>query len=275
MREVNVVGKERKSVKILCISLCLAFLYFPLFIMAFFSFNSAKSLSNFKGFSMRWYESLFGNSQLLDAVIVSVTIAILATVISTILGTVTAIALTKSKKVVRTAIMQVNNLPIMNPEIVTAISLMIFFSFLNIEKGYLTMLLAHIAFCTPYVITNVYPKVKQLDENLADAAMDLGATPLQTLTKVILPQIKPGIVAGALLAFTMSFDDFIISYFVSGNGVENISIVIYNMSKRMNPSIYALSTIVLVVILLVLLVGTFVPYLIVKRKGEKLNEKIS
>ena len=275
MKEVNVVGKERKSVKILCISLCLAFLYFPLIIMAFFSFNSAKSLSNFKGFSMRWYESLFGNSQLLDAVIVSVTIAILATVISTILGTVTAIALTKSKKVVRTAIMQVNNLPIMNPEIVTAISLMIFFSFLNIEKGYLTMLLAHIAFCTPYVITNVYPKVKQLDENLADAAMDLGATPLQTLTKVILPQIKPGIVAGALLAFTMSFDDFIISYFVSGNGVENISIVIYNMSKRMNPSIYALSTIVLVVILLVLLVGTFVPYLIVKRKGEKLNEKIS
>ena len=275
MREVNVVGKERKSVKILCISLCLVFLYFPLIIMAFFSFNSAKSLSNFKGFSMRWYESLFGNSQLLDAVIVSVTIAILATVISTILGTVTAIALTKSKKVVRTAIMQVNNLPIMNPEIVTAISLMIFFSFLNIEKGYLTMLLAHIAFCTPYVITNVYPKVKQLDENLADAAMDLGATPLQTLTKVILPQIKPGIVAGALLAFTMSFDDFIISYFVSGNGVENISIVIYNMSKRMNPSIYALSTIVLVVILLVLLVGTFVPYLIVKRKGEKLNEKIS
>lgn len=275
MREVNVVGKERKSVKILCISLCLAFLYFPLIIMAFFSFNSAKSLSNFKGFSMRWYESLFGNSQLLDAVIVSVTIAILATVISTILGTVTAIALTKSKKVVRTAIMQVNNLPIMNPEIVTAISLMIFFSFLNIEKGYLTMLLAHIAFCTPYVITNVYPKVKQLDENLADAAMDLGATPLQTLTKVILPQIKPGIVAGALLAFTMSFDDFIISYFVSGNGVENISIVIYNMSKRMNPSIYALSTIVLVVILLVLLVGTFVPYLLVKRKGEKLNEKIS
>ena len=267
--------KERKSVKILCISLCLAFLYFPLIIMAFFSFNSAKSLSNFKCFSMRWYESLFGNSQLLDAVIVSVTIAILATVISTILGTVTAIALTKSKKVVRTAIMQVNNLPIMNPEIVTAISLMIFFSFLNIEKGYLTMLLAHIAFCTPYVITNVYPKVKQLDENLADAAMDLGATPLQTLTKVILPQIKPGIVAGALLAFTMSFDDFIISYFVSGNGVENISIVIYNMSKRMNPSIYALSTIVLVVILLVLLVGTFVPYLIVKRKGEKLNEKIS
>ncbi|MFR6098668.1 MAG: ABC transporter permease [Longibaculum sp.] len=267
--------KERKYVKVLCISLCLAFLYFPLIVMAFFSFNSAKSLSNFKGFSLRWYESLFGNLQLLDAVVVSVSIAILATVISTILGTMTAIALTKSKKVIRTTILQVNNLPIMNPEIVTAISLMIFFSVINIDKGYLTMLLAHIAFCTPYVITNVYPKVKQLDPNLADAAMDLGATPFQTLMKVILPQIKPGIVAGALLAFTMSFDDFVISYFVSGNGVENISIVIYNMSKRMNPSIYALSTIVLIVILLVLLIGTFIPYLIVKKKREKLNEKIS
>ncbi|WP_270639757.1 ABC transporter permease [Longibaculum muris] len=267
--------KERKYVKVLCISLCLAFLYFPLIVMAFFSFNSAKSLSNFKGFSLRWYESLFGNLQLLDAVVVSVSIAILATVISTILGTMTAIALTKSKKVIRTTILQINNLPIMNPEIVTAISLMIFFSVINIDKGYMTMLLAHIAFCTPYVITNVYPKVKQLDPNLADAAMDLGATPFQTLMKVILPQIKPGIVAGALLAFTMSFDDFVISYFVSGNGVENISIVIYNMSKRMNPSIYALSTIVLIVILLVLLIGTFIPYLIVKKKGASINEASS
>ena len=127
------------------------------------------------------------------------------------------------------------------------------------------MLLAHIAFCTPYVITNVYPKVKQLDDNLADAAMDLGATPFQTLTKVIIPQIKPGIFAGALLSFTMSFDDFIISYFVSGNGVENISIVVYNMSKRVDPSIYALSTVILVVILLGVLLGTFVPYIYLKR----------
>lgn len=268
------MAKERRSVKIITIGLCLAFLYLPLLIMAFFSFNDAKSLSSFKGFSLRWYESLFGNAQILDAVIVSITIAILATIISTILGTITAIALSKSKKVIRTTILQINNLPIMNPEIVTAIALMIFFSFLNIEKGYLTMLLAHIAFCTPYVVTNVLPKVKQLDVNLADAAMDLGATPFQTLMKVILPQIKPGIFAGALLAFTMSFDDFVISYFVSGNGVENISIVIYNMSKRINPSIYALSTIVVVVILFALLIGTFVPYLIVKRKGDKLNEKI-
>ena len=263
--------KEKKLSKVIIISLCMVFLYFPIFIMAVFSFNSAKSLSHFGGFSGRWYVQLFNNTQLLNAIFVSVSIAVIATICSVVLGTITAIALSKSKKTVRTLVQQVNNLPIMNPEIVTAISLMLLFSFVNFEKGYMTMLLAHIAFCTPYVITNVYPKVKQLDDNLADAAMDLGATPFQTLTKVIIPQIKPGIFAGALLSFTMSFDDFIISYFVSGNGVENISIVVYNMSKRVDPSIYALSTVILVVILIGVLLGTFVPYIYLKR-GVK-NEK--
>ncbi len=275
MKEEDLMKKERKFPKIIIIGLCLLFLYFPLVVMSVFSFNDAKSLSNFKGFSLRWYESLFNNHQLLEAIYVSVSIAILATIIATILGTITAIALSKSKRIIKTAIIQINNLPIMNPEIVTAISLMIFFSFLKIEKGYLTMLLAHIAFCTPYVITNVYPKVQQLDDNLADAAMDLGATPFYTLIKVIIPQIMPGIRAGALLSFTMSFDDFIISYFVSGNGVENISIVVYNMSKRVNPSIYALSTIVLGVIFVVLLLGTFIPYILLKKREGEMNEKIS
>ena len=264
--------KEKKLSKVIIISLCMVFLYFPIFIMAVFSFNSAKSLSHFGGFSGRWYVQLFNNTQLLNAIFVSVSIAVIATICSVVLGTITAIALSKSKKTVRTLVQQVNNLPIMNPEIVTAISLMLLFSFVNFEKGYMTMLLAHIAFCTPYVITNVYPKVKQLDDNLADAAMDLGATPFQTLTKVIIPQIKPGIFAGALLSFTMSFDDFIISYFVSGNGVENISIVVYNMSKRVDPSIYALSTVILVVILIGVLLGTLVPYIYLKKRGVK-NEK--
>ena len=264
--------KEKKLSKVIIISLCIVFLYFPIFIMAVFSFNSAKSLSHFGGFSGRWYVQLFNNTQLLNAIFVSVSIAVIATICSVVLGTITAIALSKSKKTVRTLVQQVNNLPIMNPEIVTAISLMLLFSFVNFEKGYMTMLLAHIAFCTPYVITNVYPKVKQLDDNLADAAMDLGATPFQTLTKVIIPQIKPGIFAGALLSFTMSFDDFIISYFVSGNGVENISIVVYNMSKRVDPSIYALSTVILVVILIGVLLDTFVPYIYLKKRGVK-NEK--
>ena len=261
--------KEKKLSKVIIISLCMVFLYFPIFIMAVFSFNSAKSLSHFGGFSGRWYVELFNNTQLLNAIFVSVSIAVIATICSVVLGTITAIALSKSKKTVRTLVQQVNNLPIMNPEIVTAISLMLLFSFVNFEKGYMTMLLAHIAFCTPYVITNVYPKVKQLDDNLADAAMDLGATPFQTLTKVIIPQIKPGIFAGALLSFTMSFDDFIISYFVSGNGVENISIVVYNMSKRVDPSIYALSTVILVVILIGVLLGTFVPYIYFKEERDK------
>ena len=184
--------------------------------------------------------------------------AILATVISTVLGTITAIGLSKSRKVLKEMVLTINNFPILNPEIVTAIGLMLLFSSLGMTKGYLTMLLAHIAFCTPYVITSVYPKVRSLDPNLANAAMDLGATPYQALTKVIVPMIKEGIFAGALLAFTMSFDDFVISYFVSGNGVKNISIVVYNMTKRINPTINALSTIVIVVIVLVLLFANLI-----------------
>lgn len=262
--------KTNKLPRILVIGLTILFLYLPMLVMAVFSFNNAKSLSSWGGFSFKWYQSMFANTQMIDAIVVSVSIAIVATIVSTILGTITAIGLSKSKKVMRNAILQVNNLPIMNPDIVTGVALMILFSFIGISKGYLTMLLAHIAFCTPFVITNVYPKVKQMDVNLADAAMDLGATPYQALTQVIIPQIKPGIMAGALLAFTMSFDDFVISYFVSGNGVENISMIVYNMAKRTNPSIYALATIILVVVFLV----TFIPYFIVKRMDKKGNNKV-
>lgn len=258
----------------LWIGFALVFLYLPLVIMAIFSFNDSKSLSSWSGFSLRWYQELFVNQQMIDAIIISVSIAILSTVISTILGTITAIGVSKSKPILRQLLLQINNIPIMNPEIVTGISLMLLFSFLKIEKGYLTMLLAHVAFCTPFVITNVFPKVRQLDNNLADAAMDLGATPFQALTKVIIPQIKPGIVSGALLAFTMSFDDFIISYFVSGNGIENISIVIYNMSKRTNPSIYALATIILFVVLMIVVLGTIIPKVFPKATNKLMASKI-
>ena len=161
-------------------------------------------------------------------------------------------------------VLNINNLPIMNPDIVTAISLMILFSSAVIVKGYLTMLLAHIAFCTPFVITSVYPKVRQLDPSIADAAMDLGATPFEALVKVIIPMLRDGILAGVLLAFTMSFDDFVISYFVTGNGVENISITVYNMTKRTNPSINALSTIVILVIVLLIVLSKLIPGLLKK-----------
>lgn len=243
------------------IAACMLFFYLPIVVTMIFSFNSSKSLTKFSGFSLRWYAELLESAEISQAVYVSVTIAILATVISTVLGTITAIGLSRSRKVVRDLILDVNNIPILNPDIVTAIGLMLLFSSVGLVKGYFTMLLAHIAFCTPYVITSVYPKVRNLDPNLANAAMDLGATPSQSLLMVIVPMIKDGIYAGALLAFTMSFDDFVISYFVTGNGTKNISIIVYNMTKRINPTINALSTIVILVIILILVCARLLPKL--------------
>ncbi len=265
--------RKNNFFSMLYVILCLAFFYLPILVTMIFSFNSSKSLTRFTGFSLRWYQELLNNGEVIQAVYVSVTIAIIATVVSTILGTITAIGLSKSGKVVKELLLNINNVPILNPEIVTAIGLMLLFSSLGFRKGYLTMLLAHIAFCTPYVITSVYPKVRALDPNMANAAMDLGATPFQALTKVIVPMIKEGIFAGALLAFTMSFDDFVISYFVSGNGVKNISIVVYNMTKRINPTINALSTIVIVVIVVILLLANLLP--VIKKKAGKRNPKLS
>ncbi len=254
----------------LYIFLCFAFFYLPILVTAVFSFNSSKSLTNFTGFSMRWYSELIQSSEIMSAVYVSVTVAIIATVVSTILGTLTAIGLSKCRRVLRDWTLNINNIPMMIPDIVMAVGLMILFSAVAAEKGYLTMLLAHICFCTPYVITSVYPKVRALDVNIANAAMDLGATPWQALWKVIIPMIKPGIYAGILLAFTMSIDDFVISYFVTGNGVKNISIVVYNMTKRTNPTMNALSTILIAFIIIILVVVNIVP----KIKNGRLSRQI-
>lgn len=244
----------------------LLFFYLPIIIMVVFSFNSTKSLTHFSGFSTRWYSQLFNNREMVAAVRVSLSIALISTVVSTIVGTLTAIGLVHSKKVVRNVILQINNLPIMNPEIVTAIGLMLLFIAFKIPKGFITMLLAHIAFSIPYVILTILPKLRKLDPNLGDAAMDLGATPSQALVKVILPQITPSIISAALLAFTMSFDDFVISYFVTGNGVKNISILVYTMSKRINPSVNALSTIMVGVVTVFLVLINVIPML--KKKPQ-------
>ena len=252
-------SRKAKAIYIIYIACVFVFFYLPIVVTMIFSFNSSKSLTHFSGFSLRWYERLISDGSIVKAVYVSLTIAVFATIISTILGTLTAIGLSKNKKVIKELIQNINNIPIMNPDIVTAIGLMILFSSIMMPKGYATMLLAHIAFCTPYVITSVYPKVRQMDPSVADAAMDLGATPLEAITKVIIPMLKDGIYAGILLSFTMSFDDFVISYFVTGNGVENISIVVYNMTKRTNPTINALSTIVILVIIIMLVVSRFIP----------------
>ena len=249
------------------LTLTMLFFYLPILYIIVFSFNDSRSLTKFGGFSLRWYEKMFADSTMMEAVLYTVIIAVIATVVATVVGTITAIGLSKSKKVVQKMVERINDLPVMNPDIVTAISLLMFFSVLTVKKGFGTLLIAHIMFCIPYVMLSVTPKLRSLDPNLIDAAMDLGATPFQALTKVIVPQIKPGIVSGALIAFTMSFDDFVISYFTTGNGVNNISILVYTMSKRVNPSINALSTIVILLITLVLGVVNIVP--IVREKREK------
>ena len=249
------------------LTLTMLFFYLPILYIIIFSFNDSRSLTKFGGFSLRWYEKMFADSTMMEAVLYTVIIAVIATVVATVVGTITAIGLSKSRKVVQKMVERINDLPVMNPDIVTAISLLMFFSVLSVKKGFGTLLLAHIMFCIPYVMLSVTPKLRSLDPNLIDAAMDLGATPFQALTKVIVPQIKPGIVSGALIAFTMSFDDFVISYFTTGNGVSNISILVYTMSKRVNPSINALSTIVILLITLALGVVNIVP--IVREKREK------
>ena len=266
------MSKDKRVLGKVGMALLLVFFYAPILFMIIFSFNSSKSLTHFTGFSLRWYEAMLKNHGMMESLYVTIVIALLATIISTIIGTITAIGLSKSKKVLRAFISQVNDFPIMNPEIVTAIGLMLLFITFQIEKGFVTLLLAHIAFCIPYVILSIMPKIKSLDPNLADAAMDLGATPWQALVKVIVPQIMPGIVSGALIAFTMSFDDFVISYFVTGQGVKNLSIMVYTMSKRINPSVNAISTLVVLLITITLTIVNVLPMIRKKASPSKQNK---
>ena len=259
--------KTSQASKIL-LSLTILFFYLPIIYIVIFSFNDSRSLTRFSGFSLQWYEKMFADRTMMEAVGYTILVAVVATIVSTVIGTLAAIGLSRSRKLLRNVVEQVNNLPVMNPEIVTAIGLLMFFSSLGVKKGLTTMLLAHIMFCIPYVILSVSPKLRSLDPNLADAALDLGATPLQALTKVIVPQIMPGIISGALIAFTMSFDDFVISYFVTGNGVNNISILVYTMSKRVNPSINALSTLVIALITITLIIVNVVPIIREKRRTK-------
>lgn len=266
------MSKDKRVLGKVGMVLLLVFFYAPILFMIIFSFNSSKSLTHFTGFSLCWYEAMLKNHGMMESLYVTIVIALLATIISTIIGTITAIGLSKSKKVLRTFISQVNDFPIMNPEIVTAIGLMLLFITFQIEKGFVTLLLAHIAFCIPYVILSIMPKIKSLDPNLADAAMDLGATPWQALVKVIVPQIMPGIVSGALIAFTMSFDDFVISYFVTGQGVKNLSIMVYTMSKRINPSVNAISTLVVLLITITLTIVNVLPMIRKKTSPSKQNK---
>ncbi|MDO5387813.1 MAG: ABC transporter permease [Clostridia bacterium] len=273
MKNNKIRSRENKHIfSKIFIVLLMFFFYLPIVYTVVFSFNKSKSLSKFTGFSLQWYTKLFNNSDMMDSIFYTIAIAVIATVVATIAGTVTAIGLSKSNKVLRGIVEQINDLPIMNPDIVTAIGLLMFFSSLAVKKGFLTLLLAHIMFCIPFVILSVMPKLRSLDPNILDAALDLGCTPVQALTKVIVPQITSGILAGALISFTMSFDDFVISYFVTGNGVNNISIMIYTMAKRVNPTINAVSTLIIGVITIGLLVVNIAP--VIREKNKIKKEKI-
>ncbi len=249
-------SKKRNFGQLTFLILVMIFVYAPILSIAVFSFNAGDSLTRFSGFTLNRYVELFTDPQLFNyvnpsesIVFMTLWIAVISTVISTIFGTLAAIALAKTKKSVRDATMAVNNIPIVSPDIIIAVSLLVLFGAMQLAPSYNTMLLAHIAFSTPYVLITVYPKVKSLDPNIADAAYDLGASPMTALWKVILPQIKVAIIAGAAIAFTMSFDDFIISYFVAGSsGDMNISIYLYTNKLSPKPFINALSTIILVIV---------------------------
>lgn len=224
--------------------------------LAVFSFNDSKSMAHWNGFTFKWYKQLIHNESIMNALYYTLLVAIISSIIATIVGTISAIGIHKMRGKRRKLILNINYLPVLNPDIVTAVALMSLYVFLKLEFGFTTMLLSHIMFSIPYAILSVLPKIKQLPQNIEEAAMDLGATPMYALRKVVLPQIKPGIISGFLIAFTMSIDDFIISFFNTGNGVSNLSIEIYGMARRgIKPEINALSTIMFTVVLILLLIS--------------------
>ena len=248
--------------------LILLFIYLPIGYLILFSFNEGKSMTNFSGFSLRWYESMFKDRMMLESISVTLVVAVISTVVSTAVGTVAAIGLSKAKRIVRTIVLEVNNLPVMNPDIVTAIGLMLLFISLRFKLGMVSLILSHISFCTPYVILSVMPKLRQLDDNVAEAALDLGATPWKALTRVIIPQIYPAILSGALIAFSMSLDDFVVSYFNAGAGINNISMYVYSM-KRYNLSVNAMSTLMVAGVTLVLILANLIPWIKDKRTQKE------
>ena len=236
------------------IGLIMAFLYAPILLLILYSFNDSKSRAQWGGFTLRWYKELFADEAIMAALGTTLSIGLLAALLSTILGTMGAVALFQMKRTPRKALLSVVNLPMLNSEVVTGVSLMLLFAAANIQLGYGTMLLAHVAFCVPYVVLSVMPKLRQLDPNLAEAAWDLGATPWQGFFRVILPDIMPGVFSGFIMALTMSIDDFVVSFFTTGSGVSNLSITIYTMAKRgISPKINALSTIIFACVFILLI----------------------
>ena len=241
----------------------LVMLYAPIVIIAIFSFTESKVLGNWTGFSTELYASLFSGGvrySLLDAIKNTFIIAFIAATVSTLLGTVAAIGINDLRYGKRKAINFVNNIPILNPDIITGISLLLLFVSMGITQGYTTVILAHIAFCTPYVVLSVMPRLTQMNPNIYEAALDLGATPFQALRRVIIPEIRPGMISGFILAFTLSIDDFAVTIFTNGtDGLQTLSTYIYADARKggLTPELRALSTIILVVVLILLIVVNY------------------
>lgn len=252
--------------------LVMLFLYAPIFVLIVFSFNQSKSSSVFTGFTLDWYKRLFNNRLIISSLVNTIIIAVAASIISTTLGTLAAIGINSMRKVPRAVVMNVTNMPIINPEIVTGVSLMLLFSFfaarMTLEFGFVTLLIAHITFDVPYVILNVMPKFNQMDPHLYEAAQDLGCSPFKAFRKVVLPEIMPGVISGFLMSFTYSLDDFVISYFTSGSTSQTLPITIYSMTRRkVSPEINALSTLIFITVVIVLLVKNFVENKAAKKAG--------
>ena len=238
----------------------LALLYAPIIIIGIFSFTEAKVLGNWTGFSTKLYTSLFSGGErhsLIDAIENTLTIALIAAAVSTILGSIAAIGIHNMRGKRRQVITFLNNVPMLNPDIITGISLFLLFITLGISQGYMTVVLAHIAFCTPYVVLSVMPRLQQMNPNIYEAALDLGATPFQALRKVIIPEIRPGMISGFILAFTLSIDDFAVTIFTIGNeGLETLSTFIYADARKggLTPELRPLSTIIFVIVLILLII---------------------
>ncbi len=256
----------KKFLKGLYIAVILLFLYLPIGVLMVLSFNESKSMSIWTGFSTRWYEEMFSNEMILDAVWNTFTIAICAAAASTVIGVLACLGISRMRSRSQKVIMAFNNIPLLNADIVTGISLMMTFLVFGISLSWGTVLLSHITFCIPYVILSVMPKIKQLSPNMYEAALDLGATPAYAFRKVILPDLMPGITSGFLLAFTMSVDDFVVTHFTRGAGINTISTLIYSQVKvGIRPTLFALSTVIFVIVLVVLVISNVVQ----NRKGAR------
>lgn len=244
-----------KATRRLFMGLIYLFLYAPIIVLIVFSFNEGQTRGAWAGFSLKWYRALIENDAILNALKNTVSIALLATLIGTVIGTAGTIGVHYMRRGSRKILGAVNQVIILNPDIVTAIGFMALFGFFQLTPGYMTILLSHIAFVIPYVVLSIVPRLHQLPKELPEAAMDLGATPAQTLRHVILPFLKSGIISGALMGFTMSIDDFVITFFNTGNGVETVSTMVYSMARRgINPEVNALSTLLFATMFLLLLI---------------------